>query len=267
MGLQPAPVGRQPDRPATPDPEPRVSSTNKPPADQAKVAADAKAAAAKAEAKADAADKAADQPTSPESAAGGGPPTAAGQETPAHLSPGNGPGVHSGEGTPAKTDVHPMDGWPDPKAAARGPQKGKNLRLMHEIPPFRKGDIVPPHAFPTGHARHLELGAVAETDADPTVNVPDLPPPTFGAGSTDNGADAERIVRAKLTQESEARFKAERRCKELEQQCDQHKAECDRLRHELDQAKAVNAERERVRQAELSGPNPPPAAVKAGDTK
>lgn len=54
-------------------------------------------------------------------------------------------------------------------------KKPKNLIIQHLGMGWPIGTVVPPEAFPGGHAGHLALGAVAETDYPVTAGVGALP--------------------------------------------------------------------------------------------
>lgn len=62
----------------------------------------------------------------------------------------------------------------DPKTSA------KNLRINHQGMGWPVGEIVPPTAFPHGHAGHLALGAVEEVDAPVTGEVSAPAAPKIG---------------------------------------------------------------------------------------
>lgn len=48
---------------------------------------------------------------------------------------------------------------------------GPNFEVLHLMPPWDIGDVLPPRAFKEYPARHIELGALKHTHDEPTVEV------------------------------------------------------------------------------------------------
>jgi len=175
---------------------------------------------------------------------------------PAHLSPGRGPGVHGSEGTPAATDVK-SDAWPSPDGPRFGPAadpEGQNLRCLHDIPPFKKGDVIPRHALPHGCERHIEIGAVEPTNADCTVKVPELPPALFAnPGARKLFGDAGRMedgYRSQLADLSNANAALQSRCTELERKLADARAGEEKAKAEAADHKRLADEARRVNEAQ-----------------
>lgn len=180
---------------------------------------------------------------------------------PAHLSPGRGPGVHGSgvhgsEGVPAATDVK-SDAWPSADGPRFGPgadPQGRNLRCLHDIPPFKKGDVIPRHALPHGCERHIEIGAVEPTNADCTVNVPELPPAMFAsAGARKVFGDAgqmEEGYRSQLADLHNANAALQARCAELEKRLADARAGEEKAKADAADSKRLADEARRVNEAQ-----------------